>query len=298
MPTTAELRARMYATLDPIYAAPPPPELFHYTTHAGLIGIAASKQLWATHLRFMNDNREVDDGISLFERAIDKAWKAGKLGSRTEPFDNWRTESGVLFAASVGMYAFCLSESGDDLSQWRAYCASGGYSLGFDAPALVRRLRRSRLADLIKVLYEPNAKEAITNSVVHTAGELWFELAALPATIRAPRLRALGEAIQHVVLTCISVFKDRAFSNEVEWRMVASGDLSDPGAVRYRPGKSSVIPYVEIPLFRKGDRLLRKAIVGPNPVAELAHAGMGQCLNDADIIGVDESVSKVPYRSW
>jgi hypothetical protein len=288
----------MHATLDPIYSASAPPELFHYTTHAGLIGIATSKHLWATHLRFMNDNREVDDGISLFERAIDSAWKAGKLGPRTEPFDSWRTESGVLFAASVGMYAFCPSELGDDLSQWRAYCASGGYSLGCDGPALSRRLERNRLADLCKVVYEPRAKEAIAESVVQTAGKLWMELRPLPVATRAPRLRALGQAIQDVVLTCISVFKDRAFSNEVEWRMVASGDLSDPGAVRYRAGRSSVVPYVEIPLFRRGDRLLRKAIVGPNPVPELAHAGMGDCLNDAGFIGVDESVSKVPYRSW
>jgi hypothetical protein len=288
----------MYSTLDPLYGVKPPQELFHYTTHAGLIGIAESRQVWATHLRFMNDDREVDDGITLFERAIAKAMEEGRLGSRSEPFDTWLTESGVLFAASVGMYAFCLSEKGDDLSQWRAYCASGGYSLGFDGPALLRRVERNHLADLCKVVYDPRAKEAIADGVVQTAGKLWIEASTLRAEVRRSRLQALAQAIEDVVLTCISLFKDPAFSNEAEWRMVASGELSDPGAVRYRPGKSSVVPYVAIPILRKGDRLLRKAVVGPNPAPQLAHAGMGQCLNDAGFNRVDEAVSSVPYRSW
>jgi DUF2971 family protein len=297
MLTNAQIRDRMYATMEVLDRQRPPAMLFHYTNHAGLIGIASSKELWATHLRFFNDNREVEDGISYFERAIDLARKDGQLGRLDEPFDIWHKEGGLLFAVSVGMYAACLSEKGDDLSQWRAYGVNGGYALGFDGPILARTLERTRLGELRRVVYEPSAKESTANLVVRTASELWKEIRNLPGSIRPKRRAELNEMIEVTVMGCIAVFKDPAFEEEAEWRIVASGELSEPGAVRYRVGKSSVIPYVAMPVLSRRERLLSTAIVGPSPDPQLTQAGMGECLVDAGF-NAKEAVSNVPYRSW
>jgi hypothetical protein len=40
------------------------------------------------------------------------------------------------FAAAKQWYVACFSTKGDLLSQWRAYCPNGGYSLGFDGSTL------------------------------------------------------------------------------------------------------------------------------------------------------------------
>jgi hypothetical protein len=246
----------------------------------------------------MNDSKEVQDGLTVFERAIARGEERGLLGPLREPFDTWHAENGILFAASIGTYAACLSENGDDLSQWRAYCPHGGYSLGLDGGVLSRRLQRRGTGELVKVVYDSAVKDAIADLVVAEAGEMWSETQTAAPTSRLRLCKALAEELENLVLTCVACFKDEAFSAEAEWRILASGDLSAPGAVKYRAGRSSVVPYVALPLFRRRDRVVKRAIVGPCPDPELTHAGMGECLADADFEHVGEVRSSVPYRSW
>jgi hypothetical protein len=43
------------------------PELFHYTTAAGLSGILESNSLWATHSSFVNDAEEI---LGFYDRIL------------------------------------------------------------------------------------------------------------------------------------------------------------------------------------------------------------------------------------
>ena len=44
--------------------------LFHSTTQAGLVGILASRELWATDLRFFNDSTELHLALDLAEKRV------------------------------------------------------------------------------------------------------------------------------------------------------------------------------------------------------------------------------------
>jgi hypothetical protein len=47
--------------------------LWHYTTGAGLRGILEKNLLWATDVRYMNDESELNYPVSLLDEAFDEA---------------------------------------------------------------------------------------------------------------------------------------------------------------------------------------------------------------------------------
>ena len=57
-------------TVDRILSTAPPPRLFHYTSPEGLIGIAKSKTLWATYVRFLNDAKELHHAVDVAQNLI------------------------------------------------------------------------------------------------------------------------------------------------------------------------------------------------------------------------------------
>src|SRR5436853_5035591 len=127
--TESQLRDRLFDPVGTVFPEPPA-LLYHYTKHTGLAGIISSKRLWAGNLLFMNDASELEDGIRIFDRAIDRAQKQGLLDKDREPFADWYL-NGPQFNISFGIFGACFSELGDELSQWRAYTEGGGYALGF-----------------------------------------------------------------------------------------------------------------------------------------------------------------------
>lgn len=45
----------------------------HYTSIPGLIGILEAEELWATNIKFLNDEHEFQHAIELFKEVIPKA---------------------------------------------------------------------------------------------------------------------------------------------------------------------------------------------------------------------------------
>lgn len=149
------------------------PELWHYTTATGLIGILNSRQLWATNIYFLNDAEEYsgffDYRLSNIARSgIDEALKSfSKTNTGQElirskgglaPTTVW-LESLVhgsmrrsTHASPAYITSFCpaISDSGM-LSQWRGYGQDGGYAIVF---------RTKELSDLLQ-------KEASSYQYMH-----------------------------------------------------------------------------------------------------------------------------------
>ncbi len=64
-------RALVAAMEGELFQAPvdeKPPILFHYTTASALHSIFSSRQLWATHFRYLNDPSELLHGEEIFFR--------------------------------------------------------------------------------------------------------------------------------------------------------------------------------------------------------------------------------------
>lgn len=150
------------------------PELFHYTTKAGLFGILESQTLWAAHARYLNDTTELqlaqgalaDRLVPTVTKVIGKRLRDAdstngtkkrrsrrqvlelarqKSKSLADSFYSTSFEDSRLGPALAEPYvtSFCAHTDGHDyeranglLSQWRGYGKGGGYAIVFDTKEL------------------------------------------------------------------------------------------------------------------------------------------------------------------
>ncbi|MGA2673692.1 MAG: hypothetical protein ABSE99_10740 [Terracidiphilus sp.] len=55
------------AIIDPVK---PKDLLYHYTDQRGLLGILGSQNIWATHIRYLNDSSEYKLGLDIVKREV------------------------------------------------------------------------------------------------------------------------------------------------------------------------------------------------------------------------------------
>lgn len=153
-------------------------ELFHYTSHEGLVGILNSRSLWATHYKFLNDTSELQimrtelkerlfpfikqNVVNAFRKANvtmkNKMRKAGGpiLLARSETnrivdvfyamaFEDTASSTAMAVPFITSFCAHTTDQGYEQqnglLSQWRGY-ANGGYALVFDTKKLTEFLKR------------------------------------------------------------------------------------------------------------------------------------------------------------
>ncbi len=102
------------------------------------------------------------------------------------------------------------------------------------------------------------------------------------------------------------VWKHDGFVEEHEWRLVyePKGD-EDPG-IKFRTGRTAIIPYVELKFHDQGashpstDRIevLNELSVGPSPEPGLAMSTMAHLLRVNRLACSKYSLSNIPYRHW
>jgi hypothetical protein len=113
-----------------------------------------------------------------------------------------------------------------------------------------------------------------------------------------------------------STFKDPAFSEEKEWRVVIVGSGREPsngekevldGSLKFRSGPLGVTPYVQFPLrLSSGSSPLRRIVVGPNPHMEESVNAVKMILDDRSLktskegcqTDIEVVPSRIPYRNW
>jgi Protein of unknown function (DUF2971) len=263
--------------------------------------------MWATHCRFLNDRSE----ITMMWNAVEKRLReritqeksselATPLSAVAEAVKNRR--SSIEFVAS-------FSENGDDLNQWRAYCAiEGGVSLGFSKEAL----QSYWVADpacgqpswvggsLMKVRYLDENNIAVLDPAIDKALNMAAQLDGKQGFFGTMHHKDIARAALSLLAPS---YKHGAFRHECEWRLVVHKPHKPMPGQRFRPGKSTLIPYVEVDLnrnlkFELSEKyMLRKVIVGPTPNPELALEALHSLFA---VIGqeVDVEPSSIPFRNW
>lgn len=171
-------------------------------------------------------------------------------------------------------YAFCLSEVGDLLSQWRGYAADGyGFSLAFDADALGALLaKQSRTMKLVKVAYnEADQQETLKPAY-----------SKIMAGVRGGALGigkhsnpAWTDMMQTILDLHVELFsvKGYAFHEEREWRVIAPMQTTHLPNVQFRPGRDRLIPFIGVTLPENVTNLVTKVVIGPKnrtPKAQVA----------------------------
>jgi hypothetical protein len=79
--------------LDDFFAAPLERPLYHYTGVESLVGIDRSRSLWASHVYYLNDSKEITHACDLLQSAIEPSLVFGNLTKQevefAEQFQSW-----------------------------------------------------------------------------------------------------------------------------------------------------------------------------------------------------------------
>jgi hypothetical protein len=259
----------------------PPPQLFHYTSQEGFLGITQSKKMWATHARYLNDSQEAEYAISLAMRELDSLAETDKHADTfvKQARDNVGFVSGP---AGVGVYVTSFSQMRDQLSQWRGYCPLGaGFSLGFETQRLLAAATKQGFV-LVPCIYEESEQVELIREIFATAQE--------------PQANSSrGDFFAFLLLKWGVAIKNNGFKEEQEWRLVSI----EPGAPLIRPGKSFLVPYHELSLAEFEDPLhLDSVTIGPTP-HPLLSAHSVHIASFRNGFKYEQLLqSAIPFRNW
>jgi hypothetical protein len=280
---------------------------------ASLLAIINSGHIWATHYKYLNDESELRNFRGFLGQMahVFREKASGEFKRRNQPFllsllSEFQNDSNVYIAS--------FSSVGDDLTQWRAYSpSSSGVSIGFDSRALTVRYvtgpttpnLREVSAVLEKVRY---MDERWTNDFFKNLDRM-REAADKGA---APFRRLTGFSTKEAkfrilsawLATAAPLYKHPSFTSEREWRIVVRGDVHPKLHVRFRPGRSTLIPYLEAVLNRgpAGKPLapffIRRVVVGPTPNMNIALAAIRSLFDTIGQPNVEVEPSQIPFRHW
>jgi len=212
------------------------------------------------------------------------------------------------------IYVVSLSIEDDKLSQWRAYSHGGGYALGFRSDAL-RSLAQSHAFELRKCSYDRDQHIAEADAI---AASVLRQVQAIPAglltamsstNVIEPRMREflyrIRRSMDEDLAIRAPVWKHSSLREEEEWRLVSTLQFDTADKVKFRPGRSAIIPYIELQfdvpdlVGPRGEiLLLRRTVVGPCPEPELALGTLAQLFAAQKIVCPQFTISPTPYRHW
>jgi hypothetical protein len=276
--------------------------IYHYTTANGLKGIIESKRLWATDVWFMNDTAEATYGLYAIERFLntrENTTQDSENAVRQEAADiirSWREQD------PYRNYIACLSENGDQLSQWRAYGSAIGFSIGFDRGALERLFYPpvpvpGKLT-VRKVVYDTAEQDRLNAFLFQRA------TAVLSANFSDDEAQGAAFSFALDAIQLAPAFKHPAFVEEAEVRihtyLVPDAGSADDPELKFRESAMGVTPFVEIPLSDPGTTqmsVIREVIVGPQRHPYQSQRAIEQLLVANGLPDIPVSLSKVPLRS-
>lgn len=285
-------------------AATRPERVFHYTTASGLHGILRDRSLWLSALRFCNDKGEIEYGAYRLEEEL------LSLAARSRELEDvasqalWtylaETVGQVVKVDSTQAFSVSFCEDGDLLSQWRGYGGGGGFSIGFG------RLALEILADMSGLLfgrccYTAESQEVLVSEVV-SAGRDFINCSKDVENWKGDldSLDAL-DAFRSRVWELIPFFKDPAFSEEREWRLVAPASRLRSNDIRFFFRGGVAVPYWEFPLrvdsaHNVWEPLL-KVVVGPHRDSDLALMSARAIVASQTFPSTLLKKSVIPFRS-
>jgi hypothetical protein len=276
-----------------------PLQLFHYTDQAGFIGIIQNKELWASKIQYLNDNREFFLAIDIASDILKERLSGSSNKREIEVINDIFTRISKLGKINICVCSF--SEKSDLLSQWRGYSKEmGGYSIGFD-----RRLLEGISGDefflLRKCIYDPDEQKKAIKVVLdkliakHQSNEKRTKLVETSRGL----LSVFTPFIREVNLELSLLFpliKHQSFSEEAEWRLISHGNVSFD-ELYFRPGKSNLIPFTKMSLGELNNKILTGIIVGHTPNKDLAISSTQDILKKENI-KIPVNASEIPFRNW
>lgn len=294
----------------------PPSTVFHYCSLPSLLEILKTRSFFMTDYRFLNDSRELSEGIDRTNIALQS------LIDRLPPTNKWRdafreAKKQLRPENAPRFYVACFSDDGDALTQWKGFGSGGrGAAIGVDLTPLLQQRRSSRPAFLRQVAYDSQRLDKITDYLCTILGLLWEALDSLERddgviTNEVPHPSALVPRMMPSIWELCASVKHPSFLEERETRLVQIdhrlGDRSGCGDLQFRATDDRVIPYrttLEIdsrnlhtctgcaahtPHFRC-------VWIGPLADQALVELGVRELLETVGLTEVIVQLSKIPLR--
>lgn len=285
--------------LDDFFAAPLERPLYHYTGIESLVGIDRSCSLWASHVYYLNDSKEITHACDLLQSAIEPNLVFGNLTQQefefAEQFQSW-TRS--FYRNQYCLFVFSLSEERSLLSQWRSYTPHGrGVSIEF-SPTTLRRIAGVQFR-IAKCVYGNVDQQAILSSLFAKLLTTFRNERPIPGppNPRGTEYFYFLERFRGDVLQVLALLKHEAFAEEKEWRLISEYFPSYVSPlVKFRPGASLLVPYVEIPM-QEPRPYFDSITLGPSQHEELSHSSLSMFLSNTSLSNVTHN-SHIPYREW
>ena len=269
--------------ISTIFQNKPQELLYHYTTQKGLIGIIEKRSIWASKVQHLNDTQEFKLALNLAKKALEKKSKDAENAIQNK-IDQMIEDLEEI--PSINVFVCSFTEEDDLLSQWRAYSSFGnGYAIGFSSKILQQR----HGFFLAKCIYEENIQKAVIDQLVEETLDNKKGIDSAVG-IYDPRLGFIN-----CLVSLAPMIKHSSFKEEAEWRLI-----SGPKAIglQFRPGRSTIIPYVDFQFCAKDAASLCKIITGPSPEPELKKAAVQSLLLYNGFTNCEVKESSVTYRDW
>jgi len=273
--------------------------LYHYTTPDALIGIIKNSCLWATSVFYLNDAHELIHGIEIARRQLERL-RASSSAQNEKSRVDWLLGDirNVGTARSKAAFVCSFSPERDLLSQWRAYCRGGGFSIGFPSDQLAQAVAAQGFS-LNECIYNESDQERLIGETIETVVMPWIGSAPLPLNDDGERFKVSGRFTWELVRAA-SRLKNASFSEEREFRVVSQPERGyEAEKLHFRSRGGLVIPYTTIELPNSSDfwREVR-IVVGPTPHPEESKASVYDLVRRYRGHAVGIELTRTPFREW
>ncbi len=235
--------------------------LYHYTTLDGFRGIIDNRGFWFGHATSFNDPNELLYGRDLIQDVLNEYIKLENREPLRQCLEAILQNVSVFGTHLYHVFVACFCESPNLLSQWRAYAdRGGGYCIGVsvwrDIHFLGRELERGIKPYVVlrKVIYNKLDQikliRAYLDSVIPVASTILMGMRT-DKLFLAAQAHIIAMDTSNVLLDYMLCFKDCAFADEQEWRLIrCTRDDHDIENVSFRLQHGNLIPYQQLHMVR------------------------------------------------
>jgi len=285
----------------PRFGRPLLPELWHYTSADGLIGILKSGQIWSTQVACLNDTVEQRYFGDLVYANV-RTWRARNTDPTLAVMLRIADEAlAQRDFSSTGHFVACFSEIEDDLGQWRGYGGGEcGYAIGFRSDGILAALKARPGTGLLPMNYDDKAQDFFVNDVLRMT--VTYFRAGLQRGFTDIEKWAkeflLTFATELDIFAC--VIKHPKFSGEAERRITTLLQPGEHQALEFRQKRTLLARHLPLDLTipsEGGKQLpITRIYIGPGPSQQVSRISVGDLLLKFGYRNITVEVSKVPYR--
>lgn len=281
--------------------------LYHYTTLSGFLGIVGSRTIWATSIDHLNDKEEFFHGLEFATQLLPGLHT--RCDNQTKiveaALERLAEQKATIVGhrhAITGIFTASFTEDGDLLSQWRGYTGSAGVSLGFRAKDLetATNIGSSTWFDrfvLRQCIYEDGEKADSVQEILEDA----FEQSEQSNGDEFDPVY-WGSWFCNQMLSVICSFKNIAFREEREWRLIKLYPNWSSPNIKVRASPQTLVPYFDAPIIfgerqETADICLDHIVIGPGEHQQLTEHSVRFATRNVGFDPLRISRSIIPYRS-